>query len=128
MTVVTAPDSALAKKEMITLEQITQYPLVLPAKGYMTSKFVHDLFERHGLSPNIAIEINDIPTLLELVKTGNWHTILAKTSVSQKDGLATIPLLGENIDRTAMIISMKEVYQKKAVKEFYRILHEEINL
>ncbi|MDI9857596.1 LysR family transcriptional regulator [Flectobacillus roseus] len=128
MTVVTAPDSALAQKEMITLEQITQYPLVLPAKGYMTSKFVHDLFEHHGLSPNIVIEINDIPTLLELVKTGNWHTILAKTSVSQKDGLATIPLLGENMDRTAMIISMKEVYQKKAVKEFYRILHEEINL
>jgi LysR family cyn operon transcriptional activator len=80
MTVVTAPDSDW-QKEVITLEQITQYPLVLPAKGYMTSKFVHDLFERHGLSPNIAIEINDIPTLLELVKTGIgtrfWQKLLS---------------------------------------------------
>ena len=67
------------------------------------------------------MEINDIPTLFEIVKTGHWHTILSDTSVNDPDVVA-IPIEGKNMRRTIMIISLREAYEKKAVKKFYEML------
>jgi LysR family transcriptional regulator, cyn operon transcriptional activator len=67
------------------------------------------------------MEINDIPTLFEIVKTGHWHTILSETSVNDPN-VVGIPIEGKNMRRTIMIISLKEAYEKKAVKKFYEIL------
>ena len=75
----------------------------------------------HGLSPRFSIEINDIPSILDLVKTGKWHTIMVQTSVQGQDFL-TIPLKEKTMSRTAMIISLKEAYEKKATKKFLDFL------
>lgn len=122
MTLVAAKNSYLTNRESITLKEITNLPLALPTKGYSTTKFVTEAFEISNLSPNILIEINDIPTLLELAKSGNWFTILAQTTVTEKDDLITIPIKGKNMIRTAMLISLKDAYEKKAMTVFYKFL------
>ena len=122
MTFVTFNKTLVTGKETISLQEISTFPLVLPAKGYSTSRFINKAFQSNNLSPNISIEINDIQTLLELVRTGNWHTVLAQTTVSKETNLFAIPIEGENMMRTAMIISLKEVYEKKAVKVFCDVL------
>jgi LysR family cyn operon transcriptional activator len=121
MTLVVSKKSHLFGKTFITLKEITQLPLALPARGYSTSQFINKAFKENNLKPKISFEINDIPTLLDLVKTGNWHTILTQTSVNEKD-LLTIPIKGKNMTRTAMVISLKDAYEKKAVKKFYELL------
>lgn len=122
MALVAAKNSYLTNRESITLKEITNLPLALPTKGYSTTKFVTEAFEISNLSPNILIEINDIPTLLELAKSGNWFTILAQTTVTEKDDLLTIPIKGKNMIRTAMLISLKDAYEKKAMTVFYKFL------
>ncbi|MEI7488458.1 MAG: LysR family transcriptional regulator substrate-binding protein [Chryseobacterium sp.] len=122
MTLVAAKNSYLTNRESVTLKEITNLPLALPTKGYSTTKFVTEAFEISNLSPNILIEINDIPTLLELAKSGNWFTILAQTTVTEKDDLITIPIKGKNMIRTAMLISLKDAYEKKAMTVFYKFL------
>lgn len=123
MTLVASKKSDFKDKESITLKEITELPLALPTKGYSTTKFVTEAFESNNLSPQILIEINDIPTLLELTKSGNWFTILAKTTVPEKDDLLTIPIKGKNMIRTAMLISLKDAYEKKAMTVFYSYLN-----
>ncbi|WP_419867915.1 LysR substrate-binding domain-containing protein [Chryseobacterium sp. CT-SW4] len=123
MTLVTAKESDWAGKKEISLKEITHLPLAMPTKGYSTTKFVTEAFKENGLKPNLLIEINDILTLLELVKSGNWYTILARTTVTEKDDLMTIPIQGKNMTRTAMLISLKEAYEKKAMKIFYKFLN-----
>jgi len=121
MTLVVSKKSHLSGKSSITLNEIVQLPLAMASRGYSTIQFMNEVFTNNNLQPNISIEINDIPTLLELVKTGNWHTILTEASLNDND-LFTIPIKGKNMTRNAMIISLKDAYEKKAVKKFYELL------
>lgn len=125
VTFVTSSASPLSGKTSITLEEISKLPLVISTKGNSTSHFIIKAFDRSGLSPKISIEVNDIPTILDLVKSGNWHGILMQTSVKGK-GLLSIPIKGSGMVRTAMIISLKEAYEKQAVKRFCSLLTEDI--
>lgn len=65
--------------------------------------------------------MNDNAAVLELVKTGKWHIIMVQTSVRDKE-LHAIPIKNKNMVRTAMIISLKEAYEKKAVKKLIELL------
>jgi len=121
MVLVTARRSSLAHKKNISLNEVAGLPLALPFSGYSTIQFIEEAFSQKDLAPNICMEINDIPTLFEIVKTGHWHTILSDTSVNDPD-VVGIPIEGKNMRRTIMIISLSEAYEKKAVKKFYEML------
>lgn len=121
MVLVTAKKSSLASKRSIPLKEVAKLPLALPFSGYTTIQFFVDSFKQKNLDPNICMEINDIPTLFEIVKSGHWHTILSDTSVNDPN-VVGIPIEGKNMKRTIMIISLKEAYEKKAVKKFYEVL------
>jgi LysR family cyn operon transcriptional activator len=121
MVLVTARKSVLANKKTISLKQVAELPLALPFSGYSTIEFFVESFSQKKLSPKICMEINDIPTLFEIVKTGYWHTILSETSVNDPH-VVGIPIAGKNMRRTIMILSLKDAYEKKAVKKFYEIL------
>ncbi|MDV7695632.1 LysR substrate-binding domain-containing protein [Chryseobacterium soli] len=122
MTLVASRNSEWAHKKSVTLKEIADLPLAMPAKGYSTTRFVTEAFGSSGLSPRIFIEINDIPTLLELAKSGNWYTILAQTTMTENGELITIPIKGKNMIRTAMLVTLKDAYEKKAMKVFYTFL------
>ncbi|WP_261511987.1 LysR substrate-binding domain-containing protein [Chryseobacterium paludis] len=122
MTLVVSKNSALANKENVTLKEIVGLPLAMPTNGYSTTKFVMKAFESNELKPDVLMEINDVAALLEVVKSGNWHTILAETTAIDQDQLVTIPIKGKNMIRTAMFVSLKDAYTKKAAKVFYDFL------
>jgi len=123
MVLVTAKKSSLAQKTNISLNEVAELPLALPFSGYSTIQFIEESFSKKNLTPNICMEINDIPTLFEIVKTGLWHTLLSDTIVSDPDVVA-VPIEGKNMRRTIMIISLREAYEKKAVKKFFEMLTE----
>src|SRR5450432_837597 len=123
MVLVTAKKSPLAGKRSISLKEVAKLPLVLPFSGYSTIQFFLDAFNQKNLNPNICMEINDIPTLFEMVKTGHWYTILSEISVNDHQ-VVSIPIEGKNMKRTIMIISLKDAYEKKAVKKLYEVLRE----
>ena len=121
MVLVTSKKSPLANKNSISLKQVAELPLALPFSGYSTIQFFVESFSQKNLEPNICMEVNDIPTLFEIVKTGYWHTILSETSVNDSH-VVGIPIEGKNMRRTIVIVSLKEAYEKKAVKKFYELL------
>lgn len=121
MVLVTSKKSALAKKSSISLKEIAKLPLALPFSGYSTIQFFVESFSYKKLHPNICMEINDIPTLFEIVKTGHWHTILSETSLNDPH-ITGIPIEGKSMRRTIAIVSLKDAYEKKAVKKFYELL------
>lgn len=121
MVLVTAKNSTLAQKANISLQEVAGLPLALPFSGNNSIQFFDESFGQKNLVPNICMEINDIPTLFEIVKTGHWHTILSETSVNDPD-VVGIPIDGKNMRRTIMIISLSEAYEKKAVTKFYEML------
>lgn len=123
MTLVVSKNSSLAHKKQISLKEMMSVPLIIPSRGYSTIRFMNEAFAKNNLQPTFTIEINDIPTLLELVKTGRWNTILTSTSVNDYD-LVTIPIKAKDMIRKAMIISLNDAYEKKAAKKFLALLKE----
>lgn len=123
MVLVTAKNSSLAPKANISLNEVAGLPLALPFSGNNSIQFFEESFGQKNLVPNVCMEINDIPTLFEIVKTGHWHTILSETSVNDPD-VVGIPIDGKHMRRTIMIISLREAYEKKAVTKFYELLAE----
>lgn len=121
MVLVTAKKSPLAGKRSIGLKEVAALPLALPFSGYSTIQFFVESFNQKKLVPNICMEINDIPTLFEIVKTGYWHTILSETSVNDPQ-VVGIPIEGKNMRRTIMIISLRDAYEKKAARKFCELL------
>lgn len=118
LCLVAAKNSPLSGKKGIDLAEISDLPIVLPAAGYSTRKFVSDIFAKNNIHPKISVEINDIPTLLDLVKSGKWYTILAKTTVAIDKELAIFPINSIKMTRRAMIITHQDAYQKKAAHYF----------
>jgi LysR family cyn operon transcriptional activator len=121
MVLVTSKNSSMSQKVNISLQEVAGLPLALPFSGNNSIQFFEESFSQKKLVPNICMEINDIPTLFEIVKTGHWHTILSDTSVNDPD-VVGIPIDGKNMRRTIMIISLKEAYEKKAVKKLCEML------
>lgn len=118
LCLVAAKNSLLSSRKSIDLKEISDLPIVLPAAGYSTRKFVSDIFARNNIHPKISVEINDIPTLLDLVKSGKWYTILAKTTVAFDQDLAILSINNIKMTRRAMIITHQDAYQKKAARYF----------
>lgn len=121
MTLVASKNSGLKNKISITLKEIIKLPLIIPDSGFSTIQFMNKALEKNGFKPHYSIEINDIPTIFDLVKTGNWYTFMSQASVNDID-LYTIPIKGKDMIRKAMIISKIGSYEKKAVKKFYELL------
>ncbi|MFQ6599774.1 MULTISPECIES: LysR family transcriptional regulator [Flavobacterium] len=121
MTLVVSKNSNIAGRSSISLKEIMDLPLAFPDSGYSTIQFINNLLKLKKLKPNVLVEINDISTLLELVKTGVWNTILTQVSVDDI-GLSTIPIQGKNMLREATVISLKDAYQKKAAEAFQNYL------
>ncbi|TWR26421.1 LysR family transcriptional regulator [Mucilaginibacter pallidiroseus] len=125
LCLVSSAKDPVAQHDQVLLKDVVALPLVLPSNGFSTREFINNTLLQNKLSPNIALEINDIPTLLDLVKAGNWYTILAKTTV-KGSGLSAVPIKGKNMVRKAMIITMTDVYEKKAVGQFRKFMLDEV--
>jgi len=117
LAMVSSIHSPYANKKTITLKEMEKLPLLVATKGYSTDHVISKAFLQKALNPVFSMEINDIPTALTLVKTGNWHSILVQTSVSDKD-LVTIPIADITQKRMAMLIQIKDAYEKKAMQLF----------
>ena len=116
MVFVTSKYAEYATLKSINLNKIAQLPLVLPSNQFSTTQFISEAFLKKNLNPSVKIEINDIPILLEFVRTGNWNTVLSEKTIENEPNLARIKITGYNMLRNSTIIQVKNIYEKKAVK------------
>ena len=114
--------SPFANRTSMSLDEIGGLRLALPVQGYSTRQFIDKAFATHRIEPTIAIEINDIPTLFQLVRTGYWHTILTMATVEGEAELKAIPIMGEGMNRQAWVVWLNKTYRKQAGVRFCELL------
>lgn len=71
---------------------------------------------------NAKIEINDIHSLLELVNTKKWHTVLMNSSLFDFSELTAVPIEGKNMSREATIIFPTGIYRKASILLFSNLI------
>lgn len=126
LTLVTHPSNTVSARKSIQIKDLKDIPLVLPAKGFHTRHFLNEALAANNIQPNIKMELNDINTLLQLVETGNWCTIMTIAAVKGRQSLKTIPIKGLNIISQASITWPKDSYRKKAALIFTEMIRKQM--
>lgn len=119
---------AVASKAIINFQDITSLPLILPSKGFVTREIIEHVCQKEKLHLTTEIEINDVNTIISLVKNGKQATILTFAAVRNEEELIKIPIAsGNELSTHAYLFWSKGLYRKKAALHFNRILAQIIN-
>ncbi|WP_174558511.1 LysR family transcriptional regulator [Acinetobacter bouvetii] len=81
---VAAPFHPLAQKSNLTLEDLIQYPSLLPASQTYTSQITLAEFEKQGVKPKITMSNNPLESIRMLVSIGLGWSVLPKTLLNQE--------------------------------------------
>jgi LysR family cyn operon transcriptional activator len=115
---VVSKDNPLAKLSRISLKELAGTDLILQGSGFNSRDMLTEIFKKNKLLPNIKLEMNDVHSLLSMVKGGNWVTIINEKAIANWDGLVAIPISGKELYRQASILWQQGVYRKRSAVLF----------
>lgn len=94
---------------VVSLAELTARPLVIPSQPHAIRMLVESQLGAQGLRPTIALEIDSVPAILELVADGAGCAVLSRLAVSTSDKAARLQLrpIGEPglVSRLALAVS-----------------------
>lgn len=84
MFLISAPDApAIGQADSVTMAELTGQELVLPGVPHGLRVLVEDAAARAGATLNVVMEVETLPTIYDLVRTGGLRTILPLAAVKQ---------------------------------------------
>jgi len=129
LSVILRKDHPLAGRETLSMEDIRQQGVALPAKGLQARSALDKYVDIAKSGLNIREELNDVSILLDIVQGCHQITFLSEATIQNKDLLKAIPLdLPNNILHGGVHI-LKKTYRKRSAVAFVGMLREssEIN-
>lgn len=108
----------LSKLDSIHFKKLADMPLILPSHGFNSREFLDKLFLKFNMNPKIAIELNAIHPLLQIIENSNWATVVTEKALKGWHGIKAVELKGVKTERNSYIITIKNDYQKKAIGLF----------
>lgn len=126
LSVIVPKTHKLANKRNITLQELSAYPMTMPAKGLRSRKVLDTLLAGKDIQLDVRTELNLVSPLLRLVKKGLFLTVLSGSTVDSEQDLVAIPIDEEGSRMEGSCQMLKEDYRKEAAKEFVKILSEKV--
>ena len=123
IVLITPPNHPLIRTGKVRLEEIAQYPLLLPKQG-RTRDTVDQLFFRHQLKADVSMELDSNELLKRFVAVGVGIGFIARsnTLMDRKAGLlGVMDLADTGIERSLGLIYRKDKSLSRAAKAFIEI-------
>src|SRR5512139_521606 len=121
-TLITSLDHPLAKKEHVTLADISPYGLILPPRHLSTWRIVDLVFQQHNLTYNVALEAGGWEVIKKYVELGLGISIVTDVCLTGGEKMAHIPLNQYFPRRTYGIVLRKGRYLSPQAKRFIDIM------
>lgn len=115
----------LASREKISIAELEKYELALPSKG-LQARNAFDCIVTDYSNLKIRIELNEVNTLLKLVRQTSLVTVLAEDSIYDARDVKAVPIDVQDNQMTGCVHIMKGAYRKHSMQEFIRLLTESI--
>ena len=115
----------LASKDKVSISELEKYELALPSKGLQARNAFDNMVSDYDKF-KIRIELNDVNTLLKLVRQTNLVTVLAEDSIYDARDVRAVPINVPDNQMSGCVHLLKETYRKHSMQEFIRILTESI--
>lgn len=124
---IVSPSHPFAGSASVTLEELSQEPLILREPGSGTRKLVMDLFEQNGHHPNILLETSNPEYLKQLVQRGDGVSLMAEMTIDREIGqgkLVMVPIKDHDIYLNLYIAYPKNVPLSLPAEAYLRIFSE----
>ena len=125
LSVIVGNNHPLASKDKVSISELENYDLALPSKGLQARNAFDNIVTGYDKF-NIRIELNDVNTLLKLVRQTSLVTVLAEDSIYGVSDVKAVPINVPDNQMSGCVHILKETYRKHSMQEFVRILTESI--
>lgn len=115
----------LASRERVTITELQKFDLALPSRG-LQARNAFDSIVSDLENFKIRIEINEVNTLLKLVRQTGLVTILAEDSIYDVRDVKAIPIDFPDNQMVGCVHILKGTYRKHSMLEFIRLLSESL--
>ncbi len=122
LAAIVSKDNPLAQKDSITLSQLKSYNIATPMPGMNARRMFDKMLSESKLDLRVTLEINEIHTLLHLVRTGRWVAILVDSIIIGEDNLKAIPFKESTLPMDVVLLYPKGMYMRRSIKEFLSLL------
>jgi LysR family cyn operon transcriptional activator len=107
---------------VLTDEAVAQLPFALLTADFVTRTRIDEYFAQGQITPKVAIEVNSVNTLLEVIRHTAMATILPQPIATSDRALRKIPLAGEAPRRAAALLRRKNNYHSAASLAFVQLV------
>jgi LysR family cyn operon transcriptional activator len=122
LSAIVSKDNPLANQEHVTLNQLRKYNIATPMSGMNARRMFDKMVAESGVDLRATLEINEIHTLLHLVRTGRWIAVLVDSIIIGENNLKAVPFKHSSLPMDVVLIYPKGMYMRKAIKEFLSML------
>lgn len=125
LSAIVGKNHPLASKESVSISELEKYDLALPSKGMQARNAFDSMVSNHDTF-KVRIELNDVNTLLKLVRQTNLVTVLAENSIYDVCEMKAVRINVPDNQMSGCVHILKESYRKHSMQEFIRILTESL--
>ena len=111
----------LATTASIGLEALNSESLILLSAEFATREQIDSYCRQHNIRPHVQVEANTISALIEVVSRTKLSTLLPATIAQAHEQLVAIELDQQRLQRTAVLMQRKGVYQTAAARAFVEL-------
>lgn len=121
LTLLVSPEHELASKELVSFQDIKNYPIALRENGSATKKIVVDYFKSKGITPHVAVEVNNTDFIREWVLQNKGVSIVSRTAALRDQRLKAIAL-NEKLYLEVHVLCLKARRYETSINRFIRHL------
>lgn len=119
---IVSDQNPLVQQATVSLRQLADYNICTPARGMNARRMFDSLTNKKGIELQPKLEINEIHTLLHLVRTGRWVAILVDSIIHGEEGLCAVPLREAALPMPVVWLYPKDMYIRKAMQKFMELI------
>ena len=107
-----------ALRGALSLAAFARLELVLLSGTYATRAHIDRYCRQHDVAPRIAVEVDSISAVVEIVRRGRLATLLPVAIARQQEDLRSIELAPPPTKRTAALLQRRGAYRTAAARAF----------
>jgi DNA-binding transcriptional LysR family regulator len=123
VVLVTSPTHPMADRDIVKLDEIIQYPLLMMKQGRQREKINH-FFHSRDVQPRIAMELDSSELLKRLIGAGIGMGFLPHTNVREDEAqglLKTMKVEGMRVQRELGLVFRKDKTLTRAAHAFLEV-------
>lgn len=121
LCIMTAVDHALTRLDKVTLNDLLEYPTILPAANTFTRQLVETIFKDHRIRLEVDMSTNYLETIKMMVSVGMAWSILPLTMLD--DSLVVLPVDNIRLSRKLGYIYHRDHTLSNAASAFITLLN-----